>query len=474
MNADLSVLVVGGGPAGVTAALQARELGAPVTLLEAAQIGGTTLNRGPAPVRTLARAARLARDWSSWATFGLDGPPPVPNLPAILANNERVARYAHDKKDVTGHLRRHGIELFEDIGRVGFTGPHTVAARDGRRWSADRIILAVGGHAARLPIPGAEHALTYEDIPSLASLPRRVAVIGGADTGCQIASVLADLGAAVTVYEAGPVLVPAADPSVSEGLGRAFRARGMTIATGTMVESLARRGGEVRIEHRGRDGTGQAAADAVFFAVGWPGNLGQLNLDAAGVTAGPSAIAVDQYLRTNVEHIFAVGDVNGHSMLVQSARMEGRIAAKNAILGPARQATYDVVPSGSFTDPEYGRVGLSEPEAARTHDTVTGLAHYDDLIRSVADGRPDGFCKLIADRASHAILGGHVLGEYSAETVQTVAACMAAGMTVEQVAELQFAYPTFTEGVSMAAQKICRKLGIGQFPQVWSYLGADE
>jgi len=474
MNGDLRVLVVGGGPAGATAALQARELGAQVTLLEAAQIGGTTLNRGPAPVRTLARAARLARDWSSWATFGLDGPPPVPNLPAILANNERVARYAHDKKDLTGHLRRHGIELFEDIGRVGFTGPHTVAARDGRRWSADRIILAVGGHAARLPIPGAEHALTYEDIPSLASLPRRVAVIGGADTGCQIASVLADLGVAVTVYEAGPVLVPAADPSVSEGLGRAFRARGMTIATGTMVESLARRGGEVRIEHRGLDGTGQAAADAVFCAVGWPGNLGQLNLDAAGVSAGPSAIAVDQYLRTNVGHIFAVGDVNGHSMLVQSARMEGRIAARNAILGPARQATYDVVPSGSFTDPEYGRVGLSEPEAARTHDTVTGLARYDDLLRSVADGRPDGFCKLIADRASHTILGGHVLGEYSAETVQTVAACMAAGMTVEQVAELQFAYPTFTEGVSMAAQKICRTLGIGQFPQVWSYLGADD
>jgi pyruvate/2-oxoglutarate dehydrogenase complex dihydrolipoamide dehydrogenase (E3) component len=132
------------------------------------------------------------------------------------------------------------------------------------------------------------------------------------------------------------------------------------------------------------------------------------------------------------------------------------------------------VPSGSFTDPEYGRVGLSEPEAARTHDTVTGLAHYDDLMRPVADGRPDGFCKLIADRASHTILGGHVLGEYSAETVQTVAACMAAGMTVEQVAELQFAYPTFTEGVSMAAQKICRKLGIGHFPQVWSFLGVDE
>src|ERR1700743_2664434 len=107
MGTDRSLLVIGGGPAGITAALQACELGARVTLLEAAQTGGPSLNRRPAPVRTLARAARLARDWSSWATFGLEGPAPVPNLPAVLANSERVARYAHDKKDMSGHVRQH-------------------------------------------------------------------------------------------------------------------------------------------------------------------------------------------------------------------------------------------------------------------------------------------------------------------------------------------------------------------------------
>jgi pyruvate/2-oxoglutarate dehydrogenase complex dihydrolipoamide dehydrogenase (E3) component len=161
-------------------------------------------------------------------------------------------------------------------------------------------------------------------------------------------------------------------------------------------------------------------------------------------------------------------------MVVQTARMEGRIAATNAILGPTRHATYDVVPSGSFTDPEYGRVGLTEAQAAERHDVIAGIARYDDLLRPVADGRPDGFCKLIADRRTHAILGAHVLGEYSAETVQTVAACMSAGMTVEQVAELQLAFPTFTEAVCMAAQKICRALGIGNFPRAWSYLGSED
>jgi pyruvate/2-oxoglutarate dehydrogenase complex dihydrolipoamide dehydrogenase (E3) component len=122
---------------------------------------------------------------------------------------------------MAGQVRRRGIQLVEDVGPVRFTGPRSVTADGSRAWSADRIILAVGGHTARLSIPGAEHALTYEDIPSLTSLPGRVAVIGGADTGCQIASIFGDLGAAVTVFEAEPVLIPAADLSVSAELSRA-------------------------------------------------------------------------------------------------------------------------------------------------------------------------------------------------------------------------------------------------------------
>src|SRR5246127_3954399 len=121
----MRLLVLGGGPAGVAAALQARELGADVTLLEAGQIGGTNINRGPTPVRTLARAARLVRDWSSWERFGLEGPQPVPDLDSVLANCARVARYAHDKKDIAGHLRDHGIELADHLGPARFTDPHT-------------------------------------------------------------------------------------------------------------------------------------------------------------------------------------------------------------------------------------------------------------------------------------------------------------------------------------------------------------
>jgi pyruvate/2-oxoglutarate dehydrogenase complex dihydrolipoamide dehydrogenase (E3) component len=473
MSADRSVLVLGGGPAGMNAALQAREHGAKVTLLEAAQVGGTSLNRGPAPVRTLARAARLARDWSSWAVFGLEGPPPVPNLAAILANSERVARYAHEKKDVAGHLGRQGIDLVEDLGPVGFVDPHTVTAEGARRWSADTVIVAVGGHAGRLPIPGADLALTYEDLPSMTSLPRHVAVVGGADTGCQIATIFKNLGVIVSLFEVGPDLLPSADASVSAEFGRALRIRGIDVHTDTLVEALGAEDGAIRVDYRSGPASGHLIVDAVFFAVGWPANLSHLALEAAGVRATPRVIPVDDYLRTNVEHIFAVGDVNGRSMVVQTARMEGQVAGINAVLGAVRRATYQVVPSGSFTDPEYGRVGLTEAQAAERHDVVVGIAYYDDLVRPVADGHPDGFCKLIVDRLRHTILGAHVLGDYSAETVQTVAACMAADMTIEQVAELQLAFPTFTEAICVAAQKVCRTLGLGRFPRLWSYLVSE-
>jgi pyruvate/2-oxoglutarate dehydrogenase complex dihydrolipoamide dehydrogenase (E3) component len=470
----MRVLVVGAGPAGATAAIQARELGADVMLLEAEQVGGTNINRGPTPVRTLARAARLARDWSSWERFGLEGPRPVPNLDAVLANSARVARYAHDKKDIAGHLRRNGIELADHLGPARFTGPHTVAARDGRRWHADRIVIAVGCRAAPLPVPGGELALTYQDILTLKALPHQVAVIGGADTGCQIASIFADFGTEVRIIEAGPRIVPGADASISAALSQAFEAKGIKVTTGAQVQALEGSSGQIIIRFTLGGLAQHAAADAVFAAVGWPADLQDLGLDAAGVDTSPRAIPVDDYLRTKIGHIFAAGDVNGRSKLVQTARLEGRTAAWNAVRGPSRQMAYEAVPSGSFTDPEYGSVGMTEDQAARDHDTAVGIARYDDLVRPVADGHPDGFCKLIADRHSHAILGAHVLGEYSAETVQVVATAMAAGMSVQQLAEMQFAFPTFTEAVSMAAQKACRTIGIGQFPPTWSYLGPEE
>ncbi len=467
----VDLLVIGGGPAGVTAAIQGRQLGAKVTLLEADQVGGTNLNRGPGPVRTIARSARLAHDWESWATFGLEGPSPKPNLASILRNSDRVARHAFEKKHLADQLRRNGIDLVEHLGPVHFADPHLVTGGDGRSWGAERIVLAVGGHAGRLAIPGSELALTYGDLRGLTSLPAVVAVVGAADTGCQIASILSDFGTRVCLFEASPAIVPHADPSVSVELERAFQRQGIETFTDAVVQSIRPHGDQLLLAYTSHSEFAETVVGAVFFAVGWPPNIEDLGLDAIGIRPGPHGIPVDDYLRTEVDHIFAPGDVNGRSMLVQVARLEGRVAAQNALLGATREVSYDVVPSASFTNPEYGGVGLTEPAARLDHDVVVGIAHYDELFRPVADGRDEGFCKLIADRSTRTVLGAHVLGEYSAEIIQVVVACMAAGMKVEQIAELPFAFPTYTEGITMAAQKVCSKLNIGDFPPVWSYLG---
>jgi pyruvate/2-oxoglutarate dehydrogenase complex dihydrolipoamide dehydrogenase (E3) component len=411
------------------------------------------------------------RDYSSWEAFGLRGERPTPDLKAVLANSARVTRYAHDKKDLSGHLADQGVRLIEGIGDVSFVDPTTVTVSTGRTWTADRVIVAVGGRPARPPIPGAELTLDYNDLHSLATLPRETAVIGGSDTGCQIASILAEFGSNVEIFEAGGRLVPQTDEAISHFLCGAFGRRGIKVHLQTTVDRIETGANKVRLTHHAGSTTGEIDVDATFCAVGWVGNVEPLELARAGVWTDRHMIPVDDYLRTNVGHIFAAGDVNGRSMLVQTARLEGRIAAQNAIAGPTREVSYDVVPTASFTDPEYGRVGLTEADARMHRDVVVGVASYDDLLRPVADGRPEGFCKLVVDSQSRTVLGAHVIGEYSAEVIQMVAACMASGMRIEQIAELQLAFPTFTEGVSMAAQKVCRTLGVGDFPQAWSDLG---
>lgn len=472
-EAQMRVVVIGGGPAGVTAALHAAELGAQVTLIERGRVGGTALNSGPAPVRTLARAARLVRDWSSWEMFGLRGPRPEVDLSAVLANAQRVADYAYERKRIADHIRSAGVDLIEEAGDARFVDAHTVAVADGRRWTADRVIIAVGGTAGRLPIPGAELGLTYEDLRTLTTLPNRVAVIGAADTGCQLTSILADFGCEVTLFEYAPRIVQRADVDVSLALQRAFQTRGIDVITDAAVQQIEALQPGVRILYRTGDESRTLDVGAAFFAVGWPGNADLVAAATAGVDTERGYVTVDAFQATNVPHIFAAGDVDGNSMVVSSAIIEGRIAAENAVLDAGRRALHEIVPGGSFTDPEYGSVGLTEEQARARYDCTVAVARYEDLLRPVADGQPEGFCKLIVETERRQIIGAHVLGEYSAEVIQMVAACMAAGMRIEDVAELQFAFPTFTEGVSQAAQMVASQLGVRPKRRLWSSLAEE-
>ncbi len=466
----MRLLVIGGGPAGVSAALQGAELGARVTLVDKKRVGGTSVNEGPAPIRTLARAARLARDAHVWETFGLRGEPPTVDMKAAVANATRVADYSHDVKRMSDYITGSGVALVQNVGNCRFVDTHTIRIEDGREFSGDAMVVAVGGHAGRLPIPGAELALTYEDIRDLTELPARSVVIGGSDTGCQLASILVDFGSEVTVLEFAPRIKPRSDHDVSEALIGAFEVKGMHVVTGTRATEIARNGDAFTVTHVKDGETLTVEADLVFFAVGWPGNVDSMNPEVVGLQVERGYLTVDDRLVTNQPHIFAAGDVNGISMLVPSARQQGLIAAENAVMGTRRRNTHEIVPTGSFTDPEYGSVGLTEEEARARYECEVSIIRYDDLLRPVVDARSGGFCKLIVESNRRYILGAHVVGEYSAELIQMVATCMATNMRIEQLAELPFAFPTFTEAVGMAAQKCVRQLGIARLAQQWSDL----
>src|ERR671910_3516913 len=223
------VVVIGGGPSGVTAALRARELGATVALIERAHLGGVSTNDGCVPTRVLARAARLMRDAEQFADYGIEGELPAVNFVRLLDRTEQIVNTVHQKKQLRAQLEAADIRVFDAIGDARFLDSHTLALGNGSSVQGEKFILCVGGHARRIPLPGSEHALTHSDVWTMNGLPESVAVIGGAATGCQLASVFAAFGSRVRLLEVSPRILAAEDETVSEGVAEAFGRRGIEI-----------------------------------------------------------------------------------------------------------------------------------------------------------------------------------------------------------------------------------------------------
>jgi pyruvate/2-oxoglutarate dehydrogenase complex dihydrolipoamide dehydrogenase (E3) component len=465
------VIVIGGGPAGVTAALRARELGASVALVERGRMGGTCTNDGCVPTRVLAKAARLIRDAEQFDEYGLTGPQPLLEFDRLLARTQYTVYAIQEKKQLINHLQTSGAEVFAEAGSACFTDPHTIALPNGRVLQAEKFILCAGGRARRLDFPGAEYALTHSDVWSLKSLPRSIVVVGGAATGCQLASIFNAFGAQVTILEIGERLLRVEDAAVSEAIEKSFKEHGVEITSGIGgVDHIEKLENGLQLFYRYQDELRSQQAEAIILSTGWLGNLDSLNLAAAGVETVHNYVRVDDYLRTSAPHIFAAGDITGRMMLVQSAGYEAMAAAENAVIGIGQRQKHEIVPHGGFTDPEYGSVGLTEEQARARFDVVVANVPYAETDRAVIDGHPVGFCKLIVSRDNHRILGAHVAGEQALEIVHLVAVGMTADMWVEQLSEMQIAYPTFTAVVGLAARQIVHELGIRPLAPEWRTL----
>lgn len=473
---SFQVIVIGAGPAGVTAALRARELRASVALVEGKWMGGTCTNDGCVPTRVLAKTARLLRETDHFGTYGLVGERPVLDFPGAIEYARRIVEEVLRKKGIEGRLADAGVKVLQGSGRARFTGEHALVLDDGTRVEGESIILCPGGRARRITFPGSDApgVITHSDVWSLEKLPGSVAVVGAAATGCQLASIFADFGSRVRLLEVAPRILAAEDALVSQVMEDAFRRRGIEILTGI--------GGIDRIEKTPGDGLRlwfpqQGAvrsidAEAAVLAVGWVGNIEDLGLGAAGVKAERGFIVVNDRLQTSVPHIYAAGDVTGHLMLVQTANHDGLVAAENALGAADRSHPHRVLPHGGFTDPENGGVGLTEEQArAAESDCAVAVVPYSELDRAVIDGHTAGHCKLIVSRRSRLVLGAHVIGEQAVEIVQVAAAAMSADMPVEELARLELAYPTYTDIVALAARRAIRDLGLTSPQPHWRSLG---
>jgi pyruvate/2-oxoglutarate dehydrogenase complex dihydrolipoamide dehydrogenase (E3) component len=448
------VAVIGAGPAGTAAALRAAELGASVVVLEAGRLGGTCVNTGCVPTRVLAKTARLIRETRSAGDYGVQvGAPTIDWAATVERVHERVDAVRSIKREA-GRFAEAGVHLVQE-GRARFVDDSTLVLDSGRRISATSILVCVGGHSRRLPVPGNELATVPEDVLSLPELPRRVAVIGAGNTGAQLVTVFNAFGSEVTLLDVAPRILIASDPSIAEVVTDAFVEQGVDVRTGiSTVESLERAGnGAITLTWKEGDESVSRHVDAVIMATGWPADVEDLGLENAGIEVVKSSIPADRYFRTSVPHIFSVGDANGRDMLVQAAQFEGEAAAENAVLEANRRTPHHLLPAGGFTDPDYAGVGLTQ-EQAREQDPGCVIARvpFSSVDRAVIDDRESGFLLLIADRRRELILGAHAVGENAIEVVQSVTTAMAAGVDVATLANVRFAYPTYSAVIGMAAR----------------------
>jgi glutathione reductase (NADPH) len=452
---SFDVVVIGAGPAGTAAALRAAELGASVAVLEAVRTGGTCVNTGCVPTRVLAKTARLMRDVRTAGAYGITAGEPRIDWPATVARVRQRVDAVRAIKDEARRFEAAGIELVLE-GRARFEDDHTLLLDSGRRVRGENVIVCVGGHSRRLPVPGAELATVPEHVLDLPELPARVAIIGAGNTGAQLVTVLNSFGSHVTLLDVAPRILMASDASISEAVATAFVEQGVAVHTGIeTVAGLAEGPAGTELTWRAGGVDVMGSFDAVIMATGWPADLDDLGLENAGLTAERSAIPVDAYFRTAVPHIFAVGDANGRDMLVQAAVFEGEAAAENAVLDATRRTPHHLLPAGGFTDPDYAGVGLTQQQARERDELcIVVTVPYTALDRAVIDDRTRGFLTLISDRRRELILGAHAVGENAIEVVQSVTTAMAAGIDVSTLAGVKFAYPTYSAIIGLAARAL--------------------
>ena len=448
MADTFDLIILGSGPGGYVAAIRAAQLGLRTAIVEREKLGGICLNWGCIPTKALLRTSEIHHYMTHAAAYGLSAEKVGFDLARVVERSRKVAGQLN--AGVKGLMKKNKVTVVEGEGALAGKG-RLVVTKDGARTelSARHIIVATGARARELPFARAdgERIWTYRHAMVPREMPTKLLVIGSGAIGVEFASFYSDMGAEVTIVEMLPRILPVEDEDVSAFMHKALTRQGMTIHVDAGVEKLEASGNGVTAAIKGRDGkVATAEFSHAIVAIGIVPNTGNIGLEALGVETDRGHIVTDGYGRTNVEGIYAIGDVTGPPWLAHKASHEGVVCVE-AIAGrkPHPFETWNI-PGCTYSRPQVASVGLTEAKAKEAgHEVKIGRFPFIGNGKAIALGEAEGFVKSVFDARSGELLGAHMVGAEVTELIQGYAVARQLETTEAELMETVFPHPTLSE-----------------------------
>lgn len=441
MTYDYDLFVIGAGPGGAAAAKQAAAMGVRVAVAEQEAIGGTCINRGCIPKKLIVYAADFALQNQVAQSYGWSDCQRSIDWSHLMA---AVHKHVEDiQKSYRQTFQKAGIELMH--GHATFVDAHTVELNN-RRFTADKILIAVGGHPIKPDVPGIENAITSDEMFQLQQLPKRLAIVGGGYIGVEFSSMMNALGVEVTLMDTNELILEGFDDDIRSGVQQSLSERGIRFLNNTTAKQIKAESHCLQLILSGN--CGDLTADTVLVATGRAPNTKSLGLENAGVeVSNKGAVEVDEYSRTTQNNIFAVGDCTSRVPLTPVARAEGRAVAKTAFSNQPQKIEYEYATSAVFARPEAAAVGLTEAKAREKFGAAVEChrTQFAPLFYRLTDQNEQVMMKLVVDGASERVLGAHMVGEHAADIIESLAVAIRKGATKKDLDATIAIHPTTGE-----------------------------
>lgn len=451
---DCKIVVLGAGPGGYQAAIRAAQLGASVTVVEQDELGGTCLNRGCIPTKSMLCSASLVKSVKKAADFGVNIENYSIDYPKISARKDAVVKQL--RQGIEYLFKKNRINLVKGTGVLKSPRQISVNTPEGasRIIEAENIILATGSKPALIKGLGynGTTVVTTNEVLTWKEIPADLIIVGGGVIGCEFATLFATLGCKVTIVETMPSILPMFDQQLAQRLSAVLKKAGVEIKTSSQVVAVEQENNRVKVT---LGGGGVVTADKMLLAVGRQPNTGDLGLEEAGVRLGPKGeILIDENMRTSAPGIYAIGDATNKIQLAHAASAQG-LAAVHTIMGRPATVNYDAIPSCIYTLPEMAGVGLSQEKAEEQGKQVTvGKFPFLASGKALLSGETDGLVKIIAENGSGRVLGVFIMGPHATELIGEGVLAVSRGVTASELADAIHAHPTLSEAIVEAAEDV--------------------